>query len=215
MNGRSPYPIVKVQRRVRFPRPELPAPHKPQLNHGGDEEILTGAVDGMKASAAEERFATALNRAGHSFEFRYTLGAPRRGLPGWKELDFLVTANGQVYPVEMDSPFSHRAKKRADVLHDAIVLKDLEKLGVQVYPSVIHVNGELDCADEKTSKNKVKQLFGDRSTVATYQELGAEKKPDPLTSAPVTVKEEPEQMSKFRQKIREQKRSMAGVRKRK
>jgi Holliday junction resolvase-like predicted endonuclease len=102
--------------------------------------------------------ARALGKVQAPFEFRYTLGAPR-GLPGWKELDFLVQKNGMVYPVEVDTEFTHRNKGEADRLHDAIVLSELEQEGYQVFPQVIHVMGESDLIDQRAADATAKRLF--------------------------------------------------------
>lgn len=147
---------------VRLPRksqPVIPSPQMPRLDTGDEAEVLGGTVQGKKASAPEERLFRALEEVGITgATFRYTVGAPR-GLPGWKELDALIPARGLVYAVEVDTAFTHREKGRADVLHDAIVLKELEKTGLSVYPKVIHLDGESDLADRQWALNTVKRLF--------------------------------------------------------
>ncbi len=103
------------------------------------DEHLTGAVQGLTASAPEERSARALDKNQQVIEyfFRVPVGGPRN-TPGWKELDFLIHAkSGLWYLVEVDSVFSHRQKTNADVLHDAILLDALSYLGP--YPKVFHV----------------------------------------------------------------------------
>lgn len=151
-------PAVKV-RLPRKPAPILPAPVRPDA--GRDEpEILAGTVHGRKASAPEERLARALEglNSVDMFYFRYTVGAPR-GLPGWKEIDYLVHRRGMVYAVEVDTAFTHRDKGRADKLHDAIILKALAKQGLQVYPEVIHIDGETELADKESAERTAKELF--------------------------------------------------------
>jgi hypothetical protein len=150
-------PKVKI-RKTRPPKAILPAPHKPRADTGDEAELLTGTVQGMKASAPEERLFNALRKIGISAEFRHTMGAPR-GLPGWFEVDALVPVHGIVYAVEVDTEFTHRQKQRADVLHDARVLKSLEGQGMQVYPSVIHLDGESDLVDQKWALATVKRHF--------------------------------------------------------
>ena len=151
-------PPVKI-RRIRSPKVDN-TPRRPAWDNGDEAELLEGQVNGMKASAPEERMAKALSGKKIPFEFRYTLGAPR-GLPGFKELDFLIQANGQYYAVECDTEFTHRNKGASDVLHDAIVLKDLRGEGFQVFPEVLHIMGETDLADQLSANNTVKRLFGD------------------------------------------------------
>ena len=160
MATRNPLPPVKI-RKMRPPNPIVPAPYKPRLDAGEDGELLTGTVQGKKASAPEERLFNALSEIGITgAQFRYTLGAPR-GLPGWFEVDAVVPSRGLVYAIEVDTAFTHRGKSgRGDVLHDAKVLKALGKQGMQVYPQVIHLDGNSDLVDAKWSLATVKRLFG-------------------------------------------------------
>lgn len=145
--------------KVTKPRLDINLPSRPQLSIDDGEDALIGEINGFKASAGEERLANALKRSGIGFYFRYTVGAPR-GLPGWKEVDFIVHHRGLVYAVEVDSAFTHRTKQNADVLHDAIILNDreLNMIG-QVYPRVFHVDGEQDLADKNSAKSYVKRTF--------------------------------------------------------
>lgn len=139
---------------------KLPAPQRPRIDNGVEAEVLTGQVNGMKASAGEERFARALSKitAIDGFQFRYTIGAPR-GLPGWKELDFVVVKGGILYGIEVDTAFTHRDKKASDALHDAIALKELAKLGYQLHPVIIHLDGESDLADQNKADQTAKRMF--------------------------------------------------------
>jgi len=154
-----PLPKVII-RRTRKPKVILPAPIKPRADTGDEPEAFAGQVQGKKASMPEERLAKALNKMPvvDSYQFRYTIGAPR-GLPGWKELDYLVSARGMVYALEVDTQFTHRNKGKADILHDAIVLQDLRRTGMQVFPQVIHLMGESDLVDQKWSDATAKRLF--------------------------------------------------------
>ena len=150
-------PPVRI-RKNRPPKTITPAPHKPRVDAGEEAEALTGEVQGKKASSYEERLFGALDKIGVTAEFRYTVGAPR-GMPGWKEVDALIPVHGLVYAVEVDTAFTHREKQRADVLHDAIVLRELEEQGMNVYPRVIHLDGESDLVDRKWALATVKRLF--------------------------------------------------------
>lgn len=153
-------PHVKIVK-PRQPSALPPAALKPQDDRGDNAEVLTGKVQGLDASASEERLGKALARSVRiqGFEFRHTLGAPR-GLPGWKEVDYLVSFGGLVYPIEVDTVFTHRKKKEADRLHDAIVLSELGKLGINAYPQVIHLSGDTELADQKNADAAVKRMFG-------------------------------------------------------
>lgn len=152
-------PAVKVAV-PRKPKPKLPAPQRPRLDSGSEAELLSGNVQGMKASAGEERFAKALAKitAVSGFQFRYTIGAPR-GLPGWKELDFVVVRSGILFAFEVDTAFTHRDKKASDVLHDAIALKELAKLGMELHPVIIHLDGESDLLDQKKADATAKRYL--------------------------------------------------------
>ena len=153
-------PKVKIRKIRKSSVPRTPQPRRPKLDNGDEPEFLAGEVQGRKASMPEERFANALNesKAVDGFEFRYTVGAPR-GLPGWKEIDYLVSSRGMVYAFEVDTAFTHRDKGRADVLHDAIVLKSLKKQNMNVYPQVIHLDGESDLVNKQNAKQTVRRYF--------------------------------------------------------
>lgn len=154
-------PAVKIKvSRKKSGKLDLPAPYRPRIDNGGEAELLEGQVNGMKASAGEERFAKALRKitSVDGFEFRYTIGAPR-GLPGWKEVDFIVQKQGTLYAIEVDTAFTHRDKKASDALHDGIVLKELAKLGLQLYPVVIHLDGESDLVDQQKADQTAKRYL--------------------------------------------------------
>lgn len=140
--------------------PLIGLPSLPRIGDNAPEEMLTGTVQGVKASAPEERMAKALDKAKIQYEFRYTVGAPR-GLPGWKELDFLILTKGIVYALEVDTAFTHRNKESSDVLHDAIIQNDPEINSVgTLWPTVIHADGDSDLASQTNAEGYVKNLFG-------------------------------------------------------
>lgn len=139
--------------------PLIGLPSLPRIPANDSQEVLSGEVQGMKASAPEERLAKALDKAQMQYLFRYTVGAPR-GLPGWKELDFLILTKGIIYAVEVDTAFTHRDKANSDVLHDAIVQNDPEiRAAGELWPNVIHADGESDLMDNKNSESFVKRTF--------------------------------------------------------
>ena len=121
-----------------------------------DQEVLTGQIGDMKASAPEERFARALDKLGIQYQFRLALGGPRNA-PGFFELDFLFPRRSLYYAVEIDSAFSHRDKVYRDRLHDAMVLKELDYLGL--YPQVLHFDMERDLTDQHAADQSVRQYF--------------------------------------------------------
>jgi hypothetical protein len=156
---RSKLPAVMVRKIRKPPRGVPPSGLKPQFDAGNPEEVLTGMIGDMKASAPEERLAKALNKSNKEYEFRYTMGAPRNK-PGWFEVDFIVMNHGIAHAIEVDTEFTHRQKQRADVLHDARVLKALQGRGVMAYPVVTHVMGETDLVDQKSADAYVKRVYG-------------------------------------------------------
>ena len=134
-------------------------PSRPTLRET-EQESLTGSVGDKTASAPEERLARAFDRKGIQYEFRHVVGAPK-GLPGWKEVDFVVLTKGMVYLVEVDTAFTHRDKGQSDILHDAILLNDPEMQAYgQLWPRVLHVDGDTDLADEKAGIRYVERTFG-------------------------------------------------------
>ena|ERR1044072_4003888 len=149
--------------KVKKPSTHIPLPSQPVISDI-EAEALTGTVQNVQASAPEERMAKALDKSGISYRFRFTVGAPR-GLPGWKELDFLIESNGLLYAYEVDTAFTHREKAYADVLHDAIILNDQEinTMGT-LYPEVKHADGDSDLANQKNAEQYVKREFGQRGS---------------------------------------------------
>jgi len=122
-------------------------------------ERLSGSVKNMPASAPEERLAIELGRRRKVYYFRMALGASRN-MPGFKELDFLIQdAPGMYYAVEVDTAFTHRGKQEADKLHDAIVLGDLRKNNINVYPQVFHLDGDSDLANPQATKETLGRLL--------------------------------------------------------
>lgn len=125
-----------------------------------DIETLEGIVQDLPASAGEERVARALYKYSEKvedFQFRLPVGGARN-TPGWKELDFLVQLRGdQYYAMEIDSVFTHRNKQNADVLHDAIILRELSYLNI--FPNVIHLDNEHDLADQAMADASIRRLF--------------------------------------------------------
>ncbi len=142
-------------RRAARTRPRLPvAGLGRRATEAALDEHLTGVVQNMNASAGEERSTRSLDKNANVIQywFRIPIGAARN-MPGWKELDLLVLAkSGVYYAIEVDSAFTHRQKASADILHDAIVLNELEYLGV--YPHVFHVGDSPDSGDNLSVANQ-------------------------------------------------------------
>ena len=162
---------------------DIGLPGFPSASPSENPEVLLGRVGDLEASAPEERLARALDKARLSYQFRLTAGAPR-GLPGWKELDFVISANGLLYAFEVDTAFTHRQKENADVLHDAIILNDpyLRSMG-EFYPRVIHVDGDSDLASMENAQKYVKAFFGTAASSFTSR-----KSPMPSYNFPQPLK---------------------------
>jgi hypothetical protein len=147
---------IKVPRRAASP---IMPPGFPSISPRETEE-LSGQVQGMDASAPEERMAKALTKAGMQYKFRLVVGAPK-GMPGWKELDFLIIESGLLYAMEMDTAFTHRSKAQKDKLHDALLLndKELQSYG-QMWPEVLHVDGDTEAGSDDNARAYVRRRFG-------------------------------------------------------
>lgn len=197
----KPFRFKPVRRAIKVDLPSFPS-----QTSETEAEQLTGSVQGKKASAPEERMAKALDKAGIQYIFRYVVGAPK-GLPGWKELDFLVAANGVMNAIEVDTAFTHRNKANSDVLHDAIVLNDreIQSMG-EIWPQVRHVDGDSDLASQKNADRFVKMHFsrssggaiGRSTEFETPQQQpivqSASPVSDPVSEAPQITKKEPKQI---------------------
>lgn len=95
----------------------------PDANYGetilrpGRQEILTGAVDGMKASDLEERVYRALAKLEIPSQFRVRITSEALGMQrltrqfanirGEVEIDFLCDRGGLTYPIFVDGQIAH------------------------------------------------------------------------------------------------------------
>jgi len=114
----------------------------PRVEQGFDrpwkppEEILTGYVHGVRASALEERFAKALDFFGLNYQFQFEV-ASIYSLPGeGKIIDFIVMPGGLGIPIEIGSSFVHDSpsKKeeerfRQSLINDILPLMGIQRLG--------------------------------------------------------------------------------------
>jgi hypothetical protein len=77
------------------------------------KEVLTGWVQGKKASDIEERTARALSKLPLDFTFQMRINAlmgvteTKMNLPGEVEIDFLVQYMGTLYPINVQGEISH------------------------------------------------------------------------------------------------------------
>ncbi len=100
-------------------RPATP----PDMNYGqtvirtGDQEQLTGQINGEKASDLEERVAKSLDKLEINFDFRVRitsealghqkLTSSRANIRGEVEIDMLCDRNGEVTPIFVDGEIGH------------------------------------------------------------------------------------------------------------
>lgn len=152
--------MTVFQYKVRKKFPVEPPLGKPEF--ASEAEQLIGEWDGMPASDIEERWAkaTAGNPKVLQTEFRVALGAPK-GMPGWKELDFLHNTVHGWKAIEIDdTSFVHKgASGKAEIVNEDIVrLMGLRQLGINV-PEIIHVDGaRLQTQDD--AKRAQREIIG-------------------------------------------------------
>lgn len=97
------------------------------------EEFLGHVVHGMKASDLEERLAYGHDVYGIPYEFRLT--TLPRGLPGFKELDFLSQSLRGTFGISVeDTTFIHHGTTSADELQQAIIVDALRHQGIELTP---------------------------------------------------------------------------------
>jgi hypothetical protein len=98
---------------------------------------IGGTIDGLQARQGEINLFQAAYRTGavQSHIFRMSVGAPK-GLPGWKELDFLfLTKAGNYVGIQVkDYEFVHHgeAATAEDLSDDAYILQELTKEGINL-----------------------------------------------------------------------------------
>jgi len=83
----------------------------------GDQELLTGQIDGMKASDLEERSYKSISKLEISTQFRVRITSEALGqqritrafanIRGEVEIDFLCEQGGQTTPIFVDGQISH------------------------------------------------------------------------------------------------------------
>ncbi len=119
------------------------------------EQPLTGMVQGLKAAKGEERFARSLNKAvkkGMVLQYFFRWTTLKRGLVGYKELDFLVITPSGVVAISVKGGFVHQSSssKAQDKLNEIIILNQLRQLGyatdrvISILAEDIHNQDEAD-----------------------------------------------------------------------
>lgn len=90
------------------------------------DEGFTGAILGKPASDIEERSARALDKLVEKSVLFYDFRVPvlaQKNMPGWKELDFVVTTYFGVQPFEIDGEIAHKGiqQKEEDRIKDMLI----------------------------------------------------------------------------------------------
>lgn len=103
--------------RYRQQRIATPEYTRENVQRAGDQEVLTGQVQGMDASDLEERVARALDKLEISYGFRERITSDAIGsrqltqrfanVKGEVEIDMLCDVGGQMVPVFVDGQISH------------------------------------------------------------------------------------------------------------
>lgn len=103
--------------------PSKPLPLGKIIKLPTNEEVLSGYVQGAKASDIEERFARALSvdKRVDAYQFRFPVVSPRNML-GQLEIDFVVQSAGYIYSFQVDGQYAHKGigKQQDDLRKDVI-----------------------------------------------------------------------------------------------
>ena len=137
-------------------RPRVEAWPVNRIRKLSEDEVLSGFVHDMEASALEERFARALDKRGLRYAFQYIVTTPFQ-IPGQKsELDFVVEEYG-IHPIEVDGTWIHKssAQKSKVMLRDAILDDVLGKYG---WKKIIRVPGN-DLESQEMADKTVEEIF--------------------------------------------------------
>jgi|GEM_PF-6718971 hypothetical protein len=115
-----------------------------------EKEFFTGYVQGKDASELEERYYQSLVRyPGIDWiQFQLIYIAPE-GQTGSIELDFLVSVDNVIYPIQVDGEFAHKSasQKANDNFRDTILNNHLSGTGAQLIKRIDGVDIETpeDC----------------------------------------------------------------------
>jgi hypothetical protein len=130
------YDMTFQYKKPRVEKPPVERLVEPQDNRKTTEQ-LTGIINGIRAnSKGEERFARALAKDPNIAGFIYSYIVGTQGMPGWKQLDFLVqTKSGDFHAFSIkDYEFVHHgvASDTQDMINEVTIIEQLEKTGFPV-----------------------------------------------------------------------------------
>lgn len=126
-------------------------------------EQLTGFIQGIRAdSKAEERFSIALYKRRNVASFRYSFIIGTMGMPGWKQLDFLVqltTGTFMAFSVK-DTEFVHHgvAVTEQDAINEIFIRQQLEKDGIII--DKVRTIDARDLDTQNLADNTARRIFG-------------------------------------------------------
>lgn len=126
--------------KVRKP-PSQPLPLGKVNTIPANNEVLSGYVQGAKASDIEERFARGLSvdKRVDGYQFRFPVISPRNH-PGQLEIDFVVQSAGLIYCFQVDGAYAHKGigkqqdDLRKDVLSNEFMRKKYNAMPIRRIP---------------------------------------------------------------------------------
>jgi hypothetical protein len=129
------------------------------------EKPLTGMVKERQAQEGEERLAREFYKGIvkaqiRDFYFEWSPGVPE-GLPGWRQLDYMVFGYGKDVAIAIDDvDFVHRSAKAKnhDKVGDMLFLERLNKLGYDIR-EIKHIPAS-DLATQEGAAKVYRELFG-------------------------------------------------------
>lgn len=145
----------------RFPKTkkkvEFPGILRPPKKDIGGGEILTGFINGRKASELEERFANSLRSVGLGFYFQWIMNTEYTLPDQAKNVDFIVYVGNRVYPVEIYGSYFHSSA--GDRLHDANRERELNREFDKFGWERLTIIWDYELFDQTQADNTVRRLF--------------------------------------------------------
>jgi hypothetical protein len=152
------------QFRYKKPRKKRPPVEdiRPAQEGAPAENPLTGYIDGIPAdSMAEERFANSMKKSLAIMGFKYKFIIGTEGMPGWKQLDFLVEkVDGQILAVSVkDTEFIHHgeAATAQDAANEMYIIEKLRQQ--QIYIDSVKTIDAKDLDTQALSDKTLQRLI--------------------------------------------------------
>jgi len=150
----------KYKRIAPVARPE----NSGRLRRAEEKEVLSGMVQGEKASDIEERFARALDKLGISYTFQQHYFGPAKNTPGAIQIDFMVTSGASQVPVQIDGEIAHKtlSQREEDRIKDTRLNAYFARVGIN--PVIRIPNGVTqlitDLDTQESTDRIAARLFG-------------------------------------------------------